>query len=443
MKYLLKGGEIVNRGRRFTADLLISNGRIEKIGSEISSDANTQEINCEGKLIVPGMIDDQVHFREPGLTHKACIFTESRAAVAGGVTSFMEMPNTNPPAFTQALLEDKYQIAAKDSAANYSFFMGTSNDNYDEVMRTDPKSVCGVKIFMGSSTGNLLVDDRETLARLFSSVPMLIATHCEDEQTIIDNMAKAKLKYGNMIPPSMHPVIRSREACYKSSSLAVELAKENGTRLHILHITTREELALFSNAATKDKKITAEACVHHMTFSDTDYISLGNQIKCNPAVKLEVDRLAIVEAVKEGRIDVIATDHAPHTWEEKSNDYLNSASGLPLVQHPFVLLLQLHHNEGFPLETIVERACHAPADCFDIADRGYLDEGKWADIVVLDPNKEWTIKKESLLYKCGWSPLEGRKVKGCVERTFVNGYQVYENGKLSIGQLGSRLTFDR
>ncbi len=443
MRYLLKNGEVINRGKRFGADVLIENGHIEKVGSEITVQGAVEEIDCTDKLIIPGMIDDQVHFREPGLTHKATIHTESRAAVAGGVTSFMEMPNTNPAAFTQKLLQDKYDIGSRDAAANYSFFMGTSNDNLEEVLRTDPKMVCGVKIFMGSSTGNLLVDDRETLDKLFGSVPMLIATHCEDEQTIIDNLAKAEAKYGASVPISMHPVIRSREACCISSSLAVELAKKHGTRLHILHITTREELSLFTSGDTVGKKITAEACVHHMTFSKQDYLTLGNQIKCNPAIKLERDRLAIIEAVKDGRIDVIATDHAPHTWEEKSKDYLHAPSGLPLVQHPLVLLLQLHHNEGLSLETIVERACHSPAKCFDIADRGYLDEGKWADVVVLDPNKEWTISKESLFYKCGWSPLEGKSVRGSVERTFVNGNQVYANGQLTIEQPGMRLTFDR
>ncbi len=443
MKYLLKNGEVINRGKRFGADVLIDKGRIEKVGNEISVPGAVEEIDCTGKLIIPGMIDDQVHFREPGLTHKATIYTESRAAVAGGVTSFMEMPNTSPAAFTQKLLQDKYDIGARDAAANYSFFMGTSNDNLEEVLRTDPKMVCGVKIFMGSSTGNLLVDDRDTLDKLFGSVPMLIATHCEDEQTIIDNLAKAEAKYGSSVPISMHPVIRSREACCMSSSLAVELAKKHGTRLHILHITTREELSLFEAGDTTGKKITAEACVHHMTFSKQDYLTLGNQIKCNPAIKLERDRLAIIEAVKDGRIDVIATDHAPHTWEEKSKDYLHAPSGLPLVQHPLVLLLQLYHNEGLPLETIVERACHSPAKCFDIADRGYLDEGKWADIVVLDPDKEWTIRKEGLFYKCGWSPLEGKAVKGSVERTFVNGNQVYANGQLKIDQPGMRLKFDR
>jgi dihydroorotase len=443
MKYLLKNGEVINRGKRFGADVLIVKGRVEKVGGEIAIDGAVEEIDCTGKLIIPGMIDDQVHFREPGLTHKATIYMESRAAVAGGVTSFMEMPNTNPAAFTQKLLQDKYDIAARDAAANYSFFMGTSNDNFEEVLRTDPKMVCGVKIFMGSSTGNLLVDDRKTLDRLFSSVPMLIATHCEDEQTIIDNLATAEEKYGSAVPISMHPVIRSREACYMSSSLAIELAKKHGTRLHILHITTREELSLFSVEDTANKKITSEACVHHMTFSNKDYLTLGNQIKCNPAIKLEPDRLAIIEAVRDGRIDVIATDHAPHTWDEKSKDYLHSPSGLPLVQHPLVLLLQLYHNEGLALETIVDRACHGPAKCFDIADRGYIDEGYWADVVVLDLDKEWTIDKDGLLYKCAWSPLVGLGMKGCVERTFVNGEQVYADGRLSVQKPGMRLTFDR
>ena len=443
MNYILKNGTIINRGERIEGDLWIHDGRIRQVGGSISGEGNVEEIDCSGKIVMPGLIDDQVHFREPGLTHKANIFTESRAAVAGGVTSFMEMPNTKPPAFTQELLEQKYAIAAQSAAANYSFFMGTSNDNLEEVLRTDPKRVCGVKIFMGSSTGNLLVDDRETLDRLFSSVPILIATHCEDEQTILDNIAAAEEKYGSSIPASMHPVIRSREACYKSSSLAVELARKHGTRLHILHITTREELALFSEDPIEDKHITSEVCVHHLTFSKKDYIELGHDIKCNPAIKLEADRLALIEAVKSGRLDVIATDHAPHTREEKDNDYMNAPSGLPLVQHPLVLLLQLHHDHDLPLETIVERACHAPAKCFDIADRGYLDEGKWADIVVVDPYKEWTVTADGLFYKCGWSPLEGRRLKGQVERTFVNGRQVYADGQLNVTEPGMRLAFDR
>ena len=443
MRYILRNGSIVNRGQITQGDLLIENGRIARVGGQISVEGAIEEINAEGKLIIPGMIDDQVHFREPGMPQKANIYTESRAAVAGGVTSFMEMPNTKPPAFTQELLQDKYDIAAKSSAANYSFYMGTSNDNYDEVMRTDGRSVCGVKIFMGSSTGNLLVDDRDTLDRLFGSVPILIATHCEDEQTIIDNLEKAKAKYGKSIPASMHPVIRSRQACYLSSSLAVELAKKHGTRLHILHLTTREELALFSDAPLDEKHITAEVCVHHLTFSKQDYITLGNQIKCNPAVKREEDRNALLDALKSGKLDVIATDHAPHTWDEKSQDYLNAPSGLPLVQHPIVLLLQLHHNEGLSLETLVERACHAPARCFDIGDRGYLDEGKWADVVVIDPEAEWQVNKDQLLYKCGWSPIEGRTMKGKINKTFVNGNLVYNEGELSVGQPGMRLTFDR
>ena len=443
MKYLLKNGRIVNRGGIAEGDLAISDGRIEKIAPRIDDPGAVTEIDCTGKVIIPGMIDDQVHFREPGLTHKANIHTESRAAVAGGVTSFMEMPNTRPPAFTQELLQHKYDIAATNAAANYSFYMGTSNDNLEEVLRTDPTQVCGVKIFMGSSTGNLLVDDRDTLDRLFSSVPILIATHCEDEQTILDNIAKAEAKYGQAIPPSMHPVIRSREACYKSSSLAVELARKHGTRLHILHITTREELALFSDKPLDEKHITSEVCVHHLTFSDKDYIELGNKIKCNPAIKLEADRLALIEALKAGRLDVIATDHAPHTSEEKAAPYLSAPSGLPLVQHPVALLLQLHHENDLPLETIVERACHAPARCFDIADRGFLDEGKWADIVVLDTEATWEVKADQLFYKCGWSPLEGRQLKGRVEQTFVNGSKVYDNGQLQVDKPGMRLTFAR
>jgi dihydroorotase len=442
--YLLKNGTLVNRGTRIEGDLLIKSDRIERIDGEVSVKGRVTEINAEGKWIIPGLIDDQVHFREPGLTHKATIGSESRAAVVGGVTSFMEMPNTKPPAFTQELLEEKYQIASKSAVANYSFYMGTSNDNLEEVLKTNPRQVCGVKIFMGSSTGNLLVDDPEMLNTLFAEVPILIATHCEDEATIIENLARAKEKYGNVIPPSAHALIRSREACLKSSSFAVALAKKHGTRLHILHISTKEEISLFNNTIPlEQKRITAEGCVHHMSFSDKDYLTLGNQIKCNPAIKTEYDRAAIVEAVKNGRIDIIATDHAPHTSAEKASEYISAPSGLPLVQHSLPLLLNLHFNDELSIDIAVQRACHAPAICFQIKDRGFLDEGCHADVLVVDPSKSWSVTKESLLYKCGWSPLEGREMHGQLEKTFVNGNMVYSRGQVSEEHRGMRLEFDR
>ncbi len=356
----------------------------------------------------------------------------------------MEMPNTWPPALTQQLLEDKYTLAGRTSVANYSFYMGTSNDNIEEVLRTDPKHVCGIKVFMGSSTGDLLVDDQRTLSRLFAEAPCLIAAHCEDEQTIAENLVVASATYGQAIPPSAHATIRSREACLKSSSYAASLAQKNGARLHILHISTRDELPLFQNDAPREKKrITAEACVHHMTFTDKDYIDLGNRIKCNPAIKTEEDRRAIVAAVRDGTIDIIATDHAPHTAEEKTEGYLKAPSGLPLVQHSLNLLLNLHHSGELPIEVAVDRACHAPADCFAIIDRGYLDEGYWADLGVVDPEQEWIVTPESLLYHCAWSPLVGRTMHGMVLQTYVNGDRVYENGAILLVRNSMRLGFDR
>lgn len=442
--YILKNGTLINRGERLSGDILVKKGRIERIDGVVQVKERITEIDCSGKWILPGLIDDQVHFREPGLTHKATIATESRAAVAGGVTSFMEMPNTKPPVFTQQLLEEKYEIASRTSVANYSFYMGAANDNLDEVLKTDPRTVCGVKIFMGSSTGNLLVDNPVTLDHLFAEVPLLIATHCEDEATIHANLEAAIEKYGKAIPASAHALIRSREACQKSSTLAVSLARKYGTRLHILHISTKEELSLFDvDVPLEKKRITAEACVHHMSFSDKDYVALGNKIKCNPAIKTEYDRVAIVEAVKNGRIDVIATDHAPHTAEEKAIEYLHAPSGLPLVQHSLPLLLNLHHRNELPIEIAVQRACHAPALCFQVKDRGFLDEGKYADIVVVDPAMHWRVSRPSLLYKCGWSPLEGIEMHGLIEQTFVNGEVVYQDGKIINATPGKRLDFTR
>ena len=440
---LIKNGTLFNRGKRWNADLLVKDGRIERIDAQIDVKAD-QEIDATAKWILPGIIDDQVHFRDPGLTHKADLFTESRAALAGGTTSFMEMPNTKPPALTQELLEAKYQAAAQKSLANYSFFMGASNDNIEEVLKTDPKSVCGVKIFMGSSTGNMLVDDEQTLHHLFSKVPMLIATHCEDEATIRANSLVYKEKYGADVPVEMHPIIRSVEGCYKSSSLAVRLAKEYDTRLHILHISTAEELDLFGNdRPLAEKRITSEVCVHHLFFDAGQYASLGTQIKCNPAVKEARHKKALMQALLDDRLDIIATDHAPHTWEEKQQTYFKAPSGVPLVQHSLNIMHDFVQQGLLSMEKVVEKMCHAPAICFQVDRRGYLDEGYWADLVVFDPEKEWQVAKDNIFYKCNWSPLEGRTFKGKVEKTIVNGYIAYEGGRFNEGQSGRRMEFFR
>ncbi len=440
---LIKSATIVNEGEQFEADVLIENQRIEKIAPSISI-ANEPVIDGSGKLLLPGLIDDQVHFREPGATYKADIATESRAAVAGGVTSFMEMPNTKPNALTQDLLEDKYRIAADKSIANYSFYMGASNDNLEEVLKTNAQEVCGVKVFMGSSTGNMLVDERATLEGLFSQVDMLIATHCEDEQTIRANEASARAKYGKDVPIEMHPVIRSAEACYLSSSLAVELAKKYNTRLHVLHLSTAREIELFSNdIALKDKRITAEACIHHLWFSQKDYAEKGTLIKWNPAVKTSSDKEAILQAVLDDKIDVIATDHAPHTWEEKQNSYFNAPSGGPLIQHSLVAMLEFVKQGKISVEKLVEKMCHNPAVLFDVRDRGYIREGYFADLVLVDANAPWTVNKKNVLAKCGWSPFEGYEFSAGVTHTLVNGNLVYENGRIIEGSLGSRLKFDR
>lgn len=441
-RYLIKGGTIINEQKRLVGDILINHGRIERIDPSIQVQGQVTEINAEGKYVIPGMIDDQVHFREPGLTHKGNIASESRAAVAGGITSFMEMPNTVPNALTQELLEDKYQIAAKSSPANYSFFMGASNDNAEEVLRTNPKNVCGVKIFMGSSTGNMLVDREATLERLFSTVPMLIATHCEDEATVRKNLALHVEKYGEHIPVSAHPIIRSEEACYLSSSFAVELAKKHNTRLHILHISTAKELELFRNdIPLEEKRITAEACIHHLWFSDKDYIAKGNFIKWNPAVKTAEDRAAIWQAVRDGRIDVLATDHAPHTIEEKNQSYSKAPSGGPLVQHAVQALFEKSIQGEITLEDLVQKAAHNVARLFRIEERGYLREGYFADLVIVDPNKPYTVNKNNLLYHCGWSPFEGTTFQHTIESTFVNGNLVWNNGMLQVEQSGQRMTF--
>lgn len=440
--YLIKNGLIVNEGRQFYGDILVRGDRIEHIGISLSA-PGAKEVNAEGCLVIPGIIDDQVHFREPGLTHKANIGSESIAAVAGGVTSFMEMPNTSPPALTQELLEEKYRIAAATSPANYSFFMGTSNDNAEEVLKTDPEKVCGVKIFMGASTGNMLVDAEETLRYIFSQVPMLIATHCEFEPFIRENLEKYRETYGENVPMSLHPDIRSREACIRSSELAISLAREYNSRLHILHISTAEECALFDNSIPlEQKRITAEACVHHLHFCREDYAALGARIKCNPAIKEKTDREAIWEAVLDDRIDIIATDHAPHTAEEKAQSYFKAPAGLPLVQHPLNLVLEQVQAGRLSLEKMVEKMSHAPATCFRIRERGFLREGYFADIAIVDPQKEWIVSKDNILYKCGWSPLEGHRFKGKVTHTFVSGHLAWTGSGVNLDRKGHRLTFN-
>ena len=440
---LIKAAAIVNEGKTVIADVLITNGRIEKIAPEISAPADT-EINAEGLHLLPGLIDDQVHFREPGLTHKADIWHESRAAVAGGTTSFMEMPNTVPNALTQQLLQDKYDIADQRSLANYSFYMGAANDNLDEVLRTSPREVCGIKVFMGSSTGNMLVDDEHTLEGIFANSPMLVATHCEDETTIRQNMALYKAMHGDNLTADMHPLIRSAEACYISSSRAVELAKKHGSRLHVLHISTAKEADLFEkDVPLATKRITAEACIHHLWFSDADYAEKGNFIKWNPAVKTAADRAGILQAVLDGRIDVIATDHAPHTRAEKSQPYLQAPSGGPLVQHALQVLLDMRHDGKLTLEQLVQKTAHHVATCFQIERRGFIREGYWADIVLVDLNKPYTVSKGNILSKCGWSPFEGHTFKSTITHTWVSGNLVYEHGTIVEKGNGQRLLFDR
>ena len=425
-------------------DLLMEDALITRLDGDLSGIATDHTIDAQGSYLLPGLIDDQVHFREPGLTHKATIRSESRAAVAGGITSFMEMPNTVPNTLTQKLLADKYAIAARDSLANYSFYMGVSNDNLDEVLHTDPRTVCGLKIFMGSSTGNMLVDNEQTLRNVFSRAELLVATHCEDEETIRRNMQQHRKQYGEDIPIELHPVIRSAEACYRSSSLAVSLAKEYGTRLHVLHISTARELALFdAHTPLADKRITAEACLHHLWFTDQDYEEKGTLIKWNPAVKTAQDRAALRQAVIDGPIDVLATDHAPHTLEEKESTYFKAPSGGPLVQHQLVALFELFHRGVFSLETIVQKACHNPAVLFQIDRRGFVREGHYADLVLVNPDAPWTVSRENVIAKCGWSPFEGQTFRSRVTHTWVSGQLVYENGALHEPQMGHRLRFLR
>jgi dihydroorotase len=441
---LITNANIVNEGKVFEGDVLIRDQYIEAIGKDLSSRSADFVIDARGKFLLPGVIDDQVHFREPGLTHKGNIHSESRAAVAGGVTSYMEMPNTNPPAFTQDLLADKYSIASKTSLANYSFYMGASNDNLDEVMKTDIRNVCGLKIFMGSSTGNLLVDDPKTLEGFFSKFPSLIAAHCEDESTIRNNSAEYKQRYGEDVPIECHPQIRSVDACFKSSSFAIGLAKKHGTRFHVLHISTAKETSLFDNdIPLAKKKITSEACIHHMWFNDSDYKKLGTLIKWNPAIKTADDQDAIFAAMLDDRIDVIATDHAPHTRDEKQNTYFKAPSGGPLIQHSLVAMLEFYHRGKIKLEKIAEKMSHNPAILFQINKRGFIREGYFADIVLVDLKKPWTIGPGNILAKCGWSPFEGSTMSSQVTHTFVSGHLAYAEGKLNEERMGQRLYFDR
>jgi dihydroorotase len=440
----IRNARVVNEGRTFEADVIIRGGVIERIASEGVGDVRgVEEVDASGKWLLPGVIDDQVHFREPGLTHKDDIAHGSAAAVAGGITSFMEMPNTVPNTLTQELLAAKYDLGAAHSVANYSFYMGVGNNNLDEVLRTDPRTVCGLKAFLGSSTGDMLVNDEHTLDQLFRKAHMIMAVHAEDEPTIVANTLRAIDRYGEDIPLDEHPLIRSAEACYRSSSSAVARAREHGTRLHVLHISTARELELFSPGPLEEKRITAEACVHHLWFSDADYARLGTRIKWNPAVKTAADREAIRKAVIEGRIDVLATDHAPHTMEEKSQMYRKCPSGGPLVQHALPAMLELVHQGVFTVEQVVEKMCHAPARMFQVADRGYIREGHHADLVLVERDAPWIVTPENILYKCGWSPFEGQRFRSRVIRTWVNGRQVYHDGVVDRAARGMQLSFQR
>ncbi len=444
MRILIKNAQIVNEGKIFKSDVLIENDLIAKISETIPEENLDKIIDAEGKFLIPGVIDDQVHFREPGLTHKGDIESESRAAIAGGTTSFIEQPNTVPNAVTQELLEEKYKIAAEKSYANYSFSMGGTNDNLEEVLKTNPKNVAAIKLFLGSSTGNMLVDNPETLEEIFSKVKMPICVHCEDETTIRKNTEIYKEQYGEDIPVKFHHLIRSEEACYLSSSKAVELAKKTGARLHIYHLSTAKETELFRNdIPLKEKKITAEVCVHHLHFTNSDYETKGSLIKWNPAVKTETDKNGLWEALLDDRIDVIATDHAPHTLEEKSNKYLKCPSGAPLVQHSLHVMFEYYKKGKISLEKVVEKMCHNPAILFEIEKRGFIKEGYKADLVLVDLNKEYTVSKENILYKCGWSPLENEIFHSEITHTFINGNLAYEKGRFSDEKFGERLLFER
>ena len=442
--YLIKNATIVNENNSFLGDVLIENEIIKEISTHITAPENAEIIAANGKTLIPGFIDDQVHFREPGLTHKANIATESKAAIAGGITTFIEMPNTVPQATTQELLEDKFKIAAKDSYANYSFMFGGTNDNLDELLKTDPKNVAGIKLFLGSSTGNMLVDNEAVLEKIFSSTKMIISVHCEDEATIRKNTASYKEKFGEDIPIKYHPIIRSEEACYLSSSKAIELAKKTGARLHIFHLSTEKETHLFRNdIPLEEKQITAEVCIHHLWFSDKDYAEKGTHIKWNPAVKTENDRQGLWKALLDDRIDVLATDHAPHTLAEKDNVYTKAPSGGPLVQHAVTAILEKVKEGVIPIEKAVEKMSHNPAKLFQIEKRGFIKEGYFADLVLIDTNKPYTVSKDNLLYKCGWSPFEGTTFSSSITHTFVNGNLMYNEGVFNEEVKGKRITFNR
>ncbi len=444
-KTLIKNANIVNEGKIFNSDLLIEGQYIKKIGESLTPNSpDVLVLDAEGKFLIPGAIDDQVHFREPGLTHKGNIETESKAAIAGGITSFIEMPNTNPQTTTIEKLEEKFDMASKTSSANYSFMFGGTNDNLDEILKLDANQAAGLKLFLGSSTGNMLVDDPEVLKKIFKNTKLRISVHCEDETTIKNNLQEHIEKYGDDIPIKQHSIIRSEEACYLSSSRAIELAKETGARLHVFHLSTGKETSLFENKTPlKDKKITSEVCIHHLWFTDEDYDKKGTHIKWNPAVKTAKDREQLWDALLDDRIDVIATDHAPHTIEEKSNVYTKAPSGGPLVQHALPAMLEMHHRGKISIEKIVEKMCHNPAILFDVERRGYIKEGYFADLVLVDLNNPWTVTKENTLYKCGWSPFEGTTFKSRITHTFVNGNVAYQNSKFSEVKYAKRLTFNR
>jgi dihydroorotase len=438
---LIKNAMLVNEGEIREVDVLIRSGRIERVDPEIPA-ATAHIHDAGGNYLLPGLIDDQVHFREPGATHKGEIATESAAAIAGGITSFMEMPNVKPATTTRALLEEKYRLAAAKSRANHAFYLGATNDNIDEIRALQNGEACGVKVFMGASTGNMLVDRPETLEKIFSSSPVPVVTHCEDTPTITANEQKWREQYGDDVPVREHPLIRSAEACHKSSSLAVELARRHDTRLHVLHLTTERELALFDGGPLEQKRITAEVCVHHLYFDESDYADKGGLIKCNPAIKAASDRQALIAAVNSDLIDVIATDHAPHTWEEKQQPYFDMPSGLPLVQHALVSLLEQYHRGEFSLELIVRKACHAPAEVFGVVERGYVREGYWADLVLVDLDRPFTPTRENTLYKCGWSPFDGETFRSSIVATWVNGTLAYSDGRVSDDIRGQRLQID-
>jgi len=447
--YHIINARIINEGEIFEGSVLVEDQKIKKITrkEELFKDKlpdNCQIIDAYGNYLIPGVIDDQVHFRDPGLTHKADLYTESRAAIAGGITSFMDMPNTDPQTLTQALLEEKYNMAANKSLANFSFYMGASNNNIEELLKTDPATVCGVKVFLGASTGNMLVDDPEAINDIFSKVKMLIAVHCENENIIRANSETFMNEYGEGIPIEMHPIIRSEEACYESSSFAVGLARKHGTRLHVLHLSTARELGLFDNQEPlASKKITSEVCVHHLWFDDEDYPILGTRIKWNPAIKTGYDKAALLEALKMDIIDVVATDHAPHTMQEKKQSYFKAPSGGPLVQHSLVAMMEMHLQGKIPLAKIVQKMCHAPAECFQVSKRGFIREGYWADLVILNLNYPWIVDQNNIYYKCGWSPFEGVTFGSRVTHTFVNGHLAYQDGVFDESVKGQRIVFDR